>query len=55
MRIIKRKTTVRVKELLSEAKKRDIENSNARNIIKSLVGCGRIYRSRGGVVELVEY
>lgn len=46
---------MRIKELLTEAEKRNIESTKAKDIIKSLLGSGRIYRPQRGVVEVVEY
>jgi len=52
--LIRRRSTLTLKELLFEAHEMEIGQANAREIVDDLANLGKIYRPRPGVVEWVD-
>lgn len=53
--IIRNRSRIKVSELLLEAEKRNIDRKISREVVRSLLGSGRVYQPKQGVLELVEY
>ncbi|MFH0861179.1 MAG: hypothetical protein V1921_08250 [Candidatus Altiarchaeota archaeon] len=53
--IIRNRSRIKVSELLLEAEKRNIDRKISREVVRSLLGSGRVYQPMRGVLELVEY